>query len=288
MPVHPPEPVFIALREASKRTLMPLTLLMAVAKVESNFDPLAINPQPTKAGWQAKGLMQLSPANIAAWGVKDPFNAADSAMGGALLLTELALRTDNSMRRMLAAYNWGATRSEALPPPAEYPKAVEDYIRKVTATRAYYENLAVPKGATASERIANAIKGLLELNPELPAVKKLAARWAESNKGAKITDSPDEYNVGLLADFWREYSTIYPIAPITDGRTPPPWKLNPDLWPKVAKLADQGAKMVIDVVADSTNYVKKIGEDVAIGAGGAAVVVGVLWLAISSKRRGRG
>jgi hypothetical protein len=285
MPVHPPEPVFNALKSAAVRSGIPLTLLMAVAKVESDFNPAAVGPV-TKAGWSAVGLMQLSPSTAAAMGVKDRTNATQSAMGGATILAELALQTDNDMRRMLAAYVWGATRSESVPSPSAYPAEVERYVRKVTAIRSYYENLAVPKGATAAEKIGNAIRGLLEINPGWKPAVRLAARWAEAEKYGKVATEPDVEIVGILTSFWREYSTIFPIAPITDGRTPAPWRLNPEQWSKLGKWVDDKERMVINVVADATNYTKKIGEEFAFGAGGAVVIAGILWLAVSRKRRG--
>jgi hypothetical protein len=286
MPTHPPEPVFNALKSAAVRSGIPLTLLMAVAKVESDFNPKAVGPM-TAAGWKAQGLMQLSPSTAARFGVSDPFDATQNALGGATLLAELSLATNNSMRRMLAAYVWGATRSESVPQPAAYPVDVERYIKKVTGIRSYYENLADPKGATASERLGNAIVGLNELNPGWKPAAMLAAKWDEAVKFGKIKTLPDIEIAGLLADFWREYSTIYPIAAITDARTPAPWRLNPDVWPKIADFLDDKKRMVINVVADAENYAKDLGGDFAIGAGGAAVIAGLLWLAVSSKRRGR-
>lgn len=284
MPVHPSEPVFKALRAAALRSGIPLTLLMAIAKVESDFNPAAVGPE-TKAGWKALGLMQLAPATAARLGVANPLDAAQNALGGATLLAELGLALDNNLRRMLAAYVWGATRSEAVPQPGEYPPDVERYIKQVTGIRSYYENLAAPKGATASEKLANAIAGMVENNPTWSFALGLAKQWEEANKDGRITNAPDEHNLGLLAEFWRRYAQIYPAAPITDGRTPAPWKLNPDIWPKLAKLADEKARMVIDVVADAENYAKDLGEKAAFGAGAGLAVAGALWLMVASRRR---
>lgn len=284
MPVHPPAAVFDALRAASLRSGIPLTLLMAIAKVESNFDPKA-EGKPTNAGWKAQGLMQLAPATASRLGVTDRFDAKQSALGGATLLAELGLATDNNIRRMLAGYYWGATRSEAWPQKQPYPPDIERYIKQVMGVRAYYENLATPKGATASERLANAITGLRELNPGWRTAEKLAADWTEANKGGAITNAPDEHNLGLLADFWGRYAKAFPDAPITDGRTPPPWRLNPDIWPKVARFVDDKAKMVIDVVADAENYAKDLGEKAAFGAGAGLAAAGAVWLLLSARRR---
>lgn len=281
--IHPPEAIFVALRDAALRTGIPLTLLMAVAKIESDFIPTREGPL-TAAGWKAQGLMQLSPETARRLAVRDPFDAKQSAIGGATLLAELAMATDWNLRRMLAAYVWGATKSEKVPDSAQYPPDVEAYIRKVTRARAYYENLANPKGADDTERLANAIEGLRELNPTWTPSVALAQRWAEHDTGGKLQAEPDEHHLGLLAQFWSEYARLFPVAPITDGRTPPPWKLNPDVWPKVAKSLDETKaavkRIAIDVTADASNFVQSVG----VGLGGAAMI-GLVLFAVASRRR---
>jgi cell wall-associated NlpC family hydrolase len=98
------------------------TLLAAVAKVESGFDPTAVS----SAG--ATGLMQLMPATASGLGVdpKDPAQAVD----GAARLLASDLQSLGSVDLALAAYNAGGgavRRYGGIPP---YPQT-QAYVEKV-------------------------------------------------------------------------------------------------------------------------------------------------------------
>jgi hypothetical protein len=100
------------------------TLLAAVAKAESNFDPSAVSP----AG--AVGIMQLMPGTAAGLGV-DPTNPAQAINGGAELLSR-DISKFGSVALGLAAYNAGpgaVTKYGGIPP---YPET-EAYVTKVMA-----------------------------------------------------------------------------------------------------------------------------------------------------------
>lgn len=100
------------------------TLLAAVAKVESGFNPAAISP----AG--ARGLMQLMPGTARSLGV-DPADPAQAVDGAARLLAG-HLRQLGSLPLALAAYNAGpgaVSRYGGVPP---YPET-QAYVRKVLA-----------------------------------------------------------------------------------------------------------------------------------------------------------
>lgn len=75
--------------------------LKAIARAESNFEPMAVSP----AG--AEGLMQLMPAIQRHFGVTDPFDPEQSVKAAEALLEEELLRF-GSMRLALAAYNAGS------------------------------------------------------------------------------------------------------------------------------------------------------------------------------------
>jgi len=99
-----------AISEASKKHGVSFSLLKALIKTESDFDPRAIS----RAG--AMGLMQIMPENIRRLNIKDPFDPKENIMGGARYLKELIQRFEGELQLALAAYNAG-------------PKAVEQYNR---------------------------------------------------------------------------------------------------------------------------------------------------------------
>jgi hypothetical protein len=101
------------------------TLLAAVARQESGFDPRAVSP----AG--AQGLMQLMPATADGLGVKNPYDPAQAVDGAARLLSTLLDRF-GSTELALAAYNAGpgaVLRYDGIPP---YPETT-NYVRSIMA-----------------------------------------------------------------------------------------------------------------------------------------------------------
>lgn len=98
------------------------SILAAVAKTESAFDPTAISP----AG--AQGLMQFMPATAAEMGV-DPLDPASAIDGAARYLAQ-NLRQFGSIDLALAAYNAGPGAVQThggIPPFAE----TQSYVPKV-------------------------------------------------------------------------------------------------------------------------------------------------------------
>lgn len=110
--------------EASKKHGLSFSLLKALIKVESDFNPNAVS----HAG--ALGLMQIMPQNTKALGINDPFSPWESIMGGAYYFKKLLNRFDDNLPLAIAAYNAGPTRVARLKsiPPI---KETEDYVQKV-------------------------------------------------------------------------------------------------------------------------------------------------------------
>jgi len=113
-------------KEASEKYGVPVNLLKAVAKVESNFNPDA------KSRCGAMGVMQLMPKTAAGLGVGNPYNADENINGGAKLLSGLFKKYNGDLTLTLAAYNAGSgnvAKYGGVPPFTE----TQNYIKKVKA-----------------------------------------------------------------------------------------------------------------------------------------------------------
>lgn len=86
---------------ASIKYNVPLNLLKAIGKAESDFNPKAVS----KAG--AQGVMQLMPKTAEELGVTDAFDPEQNIMGGAKYISDLLKRYDGDTKLALAAYNAG-------------------------------------------------------------------------------------------------------------------------------------------------------------------------------------
>ena len=109
---------------ASKRYHIPVSLLKAVAKAESNFNAKA------ESGAGAQGIMQLMPATAKSLGVTDPFDAEQNIMGGAKYLSQMLQKFDGNTEFSLAAYNAGpgnVLKYGGIPPFEE----TQNYVAKV-------------------------------------------------------------------------------------------------------------------------------------------------------------
>jgi hypothetical protein len=110
------------IREAAARNRLDPRLLMAVIRVESNFEPRARSPKG------AMGLMQLMPATARQYEVTDAYDAHSNVDAGARHLRSLLDRFDLSLA--LAAYNAGEAavrRFGGIPPYRE----TQDYVRRI-------------------------------------------------------------------------------------------------------------------------------------------------------------
>lgn len=117
------EQIFI---EASEKYNVPLNLLKAVAKQESDFNQNSLSHSG------AQGIMQLMPATARFLGVKDAFDPQENIMGGAKYLSQKLKMYNGDITLALAAYNAGSgnvSKYGGVPPFAE----TQNYVKKVRA-----------------------------------------------------------------------------------------------------------------------------------------------------------
>lgn len=123
---YSPETYNDIILKASKKNGISYSLIKAMIKVESNFNPNAVS----RVG--AKGLMQIMPENIKALKIKDPFNPYENIMGGTYYFRTLLNRFDGQLILALAAYNAGPTvvaKYNNIPPYRETRNFVKRVIR---------------------------------------------------------------------------------------------------------------------------------------------------------------
>lgn len=112
-------------QKASQQYGVPVALINAVIKQESNFNHKAVS----HAG--AQGLMQLMPATARGYGVNNSFDAEQNIMGGTHFLSDLLKKYKGDVKLALAGYNAGpgnvAKYGNTIPP----FKETQNYVKKV-------------------------------------------------------------------------------------------------------------------------------------------------------------
>jgi hypothetical protein len=97
---------------------------LAIARTESNFDPMALSPKA------AQGLMQLIPETAVRFNVKKPFDPEQSIRGGLSYLRWLLAYFKGDVTLVAAAYNAGegaVNRYKGIPPYSE----TQEYVRRI-------------------------------------------------------------------------------------------------------------------------------------------------------------
>jgi soluble lytic murein transglycosylase-like protein len=121
------------IREAAALYQIPVELVRAVIKVESDFDPRALSPA------NARGLMQLIPETAERMMVRDIYDPRENIFGGTRFLRVLANTFNGDIVLTLASYNAGegaVMRYGGVPP---YPET-QDYVARVLAYYRQYRS----------------------------------------------------------------------------------------------------------------------------------------------------
>lgn len=109
---------------ASQKYNVPVSLLKAVAKAESNFNPNATSP------CGAMGIMQLMPGTAEGLGVSNAYDPEQGIMGGSQYLSQLLTQFNGNTKLAVAAYNAGPEAVDqygGIPPYAE----TQNYVQTV-------------------------------------------------------------------------------------------------------------------------------------------------------------
>lgn len=154
VPVVLTRPTFEIIEKAADAAGVPLHVALALAHVESGFNPRATSPVG------AQGLFQLMPGTARGLGVTDPYDPAQSARGGLEFLAAQIAKRRGNLESALAAYNWGPGNVARKPKPEQWPPSVQRYVGRVLERAGAYKEaiarlpfvLTPPRGPRPSRR----------------------------------------------------------------------------------------------------------------------------------------
>lgn len=126
-PPDVPKPILDLVNKIAPEYRVPVPLVIAIIRAESNYDPVAVSPK------NAQGLMQLVPETARRFQVKNPFDPAQNVRGGIAYLRWLLAYFQGEISLVAAAYNAGEKSVErygGIPPFAE----TQAYVRRIVSS----------------------------------------------------------------------------------------------------------------------------------------------------------
>jgi soluble lytic murein transglycosylase-like protein len=112
---------------------VPASLALAVAQVESNFNPNAVNTS-NKNGTSDYGVFQINSSNLSSLGLTDPLDPTQNINAGVSLLASLYNQYGGDATQTLWAYNAGPTSVAS----GNMPTSTQSYIPSVLNAEANY------------------------------------------------------------------------------------------------------------------------------------------------------
>lgn len=121
------------INEAAQKYDLSVSLIKAIIKAESDFNPRAVS----KKG--ALGLMQIMPDNVKSLSIRNPFNPRENILGGSYYFKTLFNRFNGKLHLTIAAYNAGPGAVEQYRKIPPFPET-RKYVEKVLMYYKYFKN----------------------------------------------------------------------------------------------------------------------------------------------------
>lgn len=194
-------PYAACFRRAAAAHGLPVTLLLAVARGESDFDPRAVSHA------NALGLMQiLWPGTARHLGIhrrSDLFQPCTNVDAGARYLKELLARYDGDLHRTLAAYNYGPARVPAAG--ANIPRGAQWYSGYI------YRHLAYVLGSDAKGQGSTPEQDYRDVR------KRLLIAFGTPYRAAAFVERLQQTAPGVRLDWFREDVNTFKVVMLYSG-----------------------------------------------------------------------
>lgn len=175
--------------EAANTYNVPVALLIAMGKVESNFSPSVVS----SAG--AIGIMQLMPGTAASLGVTDPYDPRENIMGGAKYVAELMKRFqghENALELVIAGYNAGPQAVINAGYQIQPYKETQNHVKKVMG---YIQILEQPGGTEGSSDTEESPK---ELEKSYQLLKNAVTEYVPQFFSWSVTNTGEQSSVKIF------------------------------------------------------------------------------------------